>query len=278
MIAEELSGLLGQPLKPYATNQSVKCPMHDDRVASLSINLSKGVWYCWGCGKGGSLLTLARFLGGDFDRTDLIVEQNRIQEPEEEPVDFTYKYDDWLPIQPTTPEAITYARQKGISYVTLEDFGIRHDNRGNLCMPYYDGNRIVALRYRSRDNKKWYESGSERTIYNLNAVRGAKRVVLMEGESDTHSMYDLCKRLHMDDMVVGGIAGANSSREKWELYALDLMWAEEVYIAFDADEAGDKGAERGIEILGSVAKRLRPTTANDWSDAILAGEVPRFGE
>ena len=274
MIAEELGVLLGQPLNPYATNQSVKCPMHDDRVASLSISMPKGVWYCWGCGKGGTLLTLARFLGGDFDRSDLIVETNRTHEPEPEPVDFIEKYNEFAPIKPTTPEAITYARQKGIAYDTLEDFGIRHDNRGTLVMPYFDRNRVVALRYRTRDNKKWYESGSERQLYNLNQLRNARRVILCEGESDTHSMFDLFKRIRMEDIVVGGVAGANSSREKWELFALDLMWAEEVYVAFDADDAGDKGAERGIEVLGGIAKRLRPTTANDWSDAIRGGEIP----
>jgi len=248
--------------------------MHDDRVASLSISIPKGQWYCWGCGKGGGLQTLARFLGGELDRSDMIITQAQaLVEPVEERIDFREKYESFLPIKPTTPEAITYARSKGISYDTLEAFSIHHDNRGNLVMPYFDGDRVVALRYRGQ-SAKFYETGSERTIYNLNAVRGASRVILCEGESDTHSMYDMSKRLHMDDFVVGGIAGANSSHESWELWALDLMWAEEIWIAFDADDAGDKGAERAIEVLGSVAHRLRPHLGNDWSDAIAAGELP----
>lgn len=273
MIAEELSILLSQPLNPARQNQSVRCPMHDDRVASLSISIPKGQWYCWGCGKGGGLQTLARFLGGDLDRSDIIVSQAQgLLEPEEERVDFRAKYDEFSPIKPTTPEAITYARNKGITYDTLEAFGIRHDTRGTLVMPYFDGDRVVALRYRGRSSK-WYESGSERTIYNLNAVRGASRVILCEGESDTHSVFNLLARIRLDDIMVGGIAGANSSVEKWELWALDLMWADEIWIAFDADEAGDKGAERAIEVLGDKAKRLRPTKAIDWSDAIIAGET-----
>ena len=271
---EELSGLLGQPLRPHVANQSVKCPMHDDRVASMSISIPKGVWYCWGCDKGGTLPTLARFLGGEIDRTDYIVEANRNHEPEPEPIDFIDKYNEWMPIKVTTPEALTYARSKGISVSTLIGFGVRHDNRGNLVMPYFDGDRVVALRYRSRDGKKWYESGSERTIYNINQVRGAARVFLCEGESDTHSVFDLFQRVHMDSCVVGGIAGANSSIEKWELWTLDMMWAEEIYIGFDADEAGDKGAERAMAVIGTRAKRVRPTKANDWSDAIIAGEIP----
>lgn len=267
-IAEELGALLGVPLSLNRENQSVKCPMHDDRVASMSISLPKGVWFCWGCDKGGTLTTLARFLGGDIDRTDLLLSTINT-EPDPEPVDFTGKYNEFLPINPLTAEAVTYRKEKGIAYETLDYFGIRHDSRGTLVMPYVVDDRVVALRYRTSDGRKWYESGSERTIYNLNAVRGASRIVLCEGESDTHAVHSA---LRDTDVVVGGIPGANSSREKWQLWQLDMMWAEEIYIAFDADEAGDKGAERGVEILGPSAKRLRPTTAVDWSDALKQGE------
>lgn len=276
MIAEELSGLLGQPLRPDAQNQSVRCPMHNDRVASMSVSIPKGVWYCWACGKGGKLDTLARFLGGNIDRTDLLIATINT-EPEPEPVDFRWKWETMIPLSLFTPEGIEYRNAKNLRFETLEAFGIRHDTRGNLVMPYFDGDRVVALRYRGHSGRKWYESGSERAIYNLNEVRGARRVILCEGESDTHTMYQLLQDLSVDDCVVGGIAGANSSVEKWELFALDLMWAEEVYIAFDADEAGDKGAERAIAVLSQsipTVRRARPTRATDWSDAIAAGEEP----
>lgn len=279
MLVQELSGLLGVPLRDNVRDQVVKCPFHDDRTPSLSINISKGVFMCWGCEKKGTLLTLARFLGGDFDRSDLIVQMNKDLEPEPEPVDFTYKYDDWYPVKITTPEVLTYMRQKKIDWETIEHFGIRHDDRGTLCMPYYNGDKIVALRYRARDGRKWYESGSERAIYNLNEVRGANRVILCEGESDTHSMRSMLQRIRLADCVVGGIAGANSSVEKWELWALDLMWAEEIYIAFDADEAGDKGADKAIEVLAQTCprvERLRPTKGQDWTDAIINGESISF--
>lgn len=277
MIAEELGGMLGVHLNPHVQNQSIKCPMHDDRVASMSISLPKGVWYCWACGKGGSLLTLARFLGGDLDRSDLIVETNRYHEVEAEEVDFRTKYDEFVALTPFTPEALEYRQNKGIRFETLEAFGVRHDGRGTLVMPYLMGDRVVALRYRAPDGRKWYESGSERALYGVNDIRGAGQVFLCEGESDTHSVYNLFRSDANNSVMVGGVAGANSSVERWELWALDLMWAEKVYIGFDADDAGDKGAERAIEILGQTIPsviRARPTLANDWSDAIIAGEFP----
>jgi hypothetical protein len=46
----------------------VRCLFHDDRTASLSINLEKGVWKCHaGCGQGGLLDFEAKFASCDRD-------------------------------------------------------------------------------------------------------------------------------------------------------------------------------------------------------------------
>jgi hypothetical protein len=42
----------------------VKCPFHDDRVASMSINLNKGLYYCHACGKGGDEYDFYRNIEG----------------------------------------------------------------------------------------------------------------------------------------------------------------------------------------------------------------------
>ena len=41
----------------------VLCPFHKDRSPSLRINQQRAVWYCYPCGRGGSLKGLARELG-----------------------------------------------------------------------------------------------------------------------------------------------------------------------------------------------------------------------
>src|SRR5687768_8646160 len=156
LIVEELSSLLNQPLNPNRQNQLVKCPIHDDRVASLSINLQKGAWYCWGCGKGGGLQTLAQFLGGNLDRMDLIV-GTVSEEPEPEQVDFREMYESFPELKPYTTTAVAYQQKKGLHFETLQEFSIRHDGRGNLVMPYFDGDRVVALRYRG-NSAKFYET------------------------------------------------------------------------------------------------------------------------
>lgn len=272
MLAEELSELLGQPVNPNRENVLVRCPMHDDRTPSMSINLRKGVFYCWGCGKAGGLRTLAKFLGGELDDADLAIGSVRY-EPEPDPVDFMPKLKEFGVDRKVISD---YIVAKDIDWPTVHHFNFKTDDRGNLVMPYFDGDRVVGLRYRALDGAKWYESGSERIIYNVNEVRGQKQVILCEGESDTHAMWTYMDRTWGTGLglsiAVGGVPGAMSSVDTWELYGLDLLWAERVLIAFDNDDAGRKGFERAQTVLGSKAEPLFPPEEfNDWSDAIRGG-------
>ncbi len=278
LIAEELSALLGQPLNPNREENPIRCPLHDDRRASASVNLRKGVWNCQGCGSKGGIGYLAQLLGGEIDRADLMVYTAQTAlEPEEERADFSELYAGFQDLSPVNPEGLAYRKDKGLSYETLVHFGIKHDGKGNLVMPYVNGERIVALRYRGRNGKKWYESGSERSIYNVNEVRGAETVLLCEGESDTHAMWNLWSNFNLDGVAIGGIPGANSSRDTWELWSLELMWADRIYIAFDNDEAGLNGIAKATEVLGDRATGLPPPEGyGDWSDAIKDGHAPKL--
>src|SRR4026207_563742 len=38
------------------------CPFHQEKTASFSVSPSKGVFYCFGCGKGGDAITFLREL------------------------------------------------------------------------------------------------------------------------------------------------------------------------------------------------------------------------
>ncbi|AII28837.1 putative DNA primase [Propionibacterium phage PHL064M02] len=47
---------------PSRNEQHILCPFHDDHQPSMSINLTKGVWYCHTCGVGGGLAKLQQRL------------------------------------------------------------------------------------------------------------------------------------------------------------------------------------------------------------------------
>lgn len=48
---------LGTPRK-RGEEHLVRCPFHDDTDPSLSLNMDRGVWYCWPCGEGGDGIEL----------------------------------------------------------------------------------------------------------------------------------------------------------------------------------------------------------------------------
>jgi hypothetical protein len=38
----------------------IKCPFHEDSKASMSVNISKGVYFCHGCGKSGGTWNISK--------------------------------------------------------------------------------------------------------------------------------------------------------------------------------------------------------------------------
>ena len=44
------------PLKRVGNSYAAKCPFHSDRTPSFYVSPSKGIWKCFGCGKGGDVI------------------------------------------------------------------------------------------------------------------------------------------------------------------------------------------------------------------------------
>lgn len=50
--------------EPRYGEQMFKCPAHDDRKPSASVNRSKGLWHCHACGAGGDAIALLQATEG----------------------------------------------------------------------------------------------------------------------------------------------------------------------------------------------------------------------
>lgn len=271
MMRDELAALLNQAIPDGRANVMVHCPLHEDRRPSLSLSLEKGVWYCHSCGKGGGVRRLAQMLGGDLDAADLAVRTLKLSPDDPEP-DFRLIWaKHWYAAVSDEGQAAlqAYSDSKQLSDEVAFHFGIGYDTvRKALSMPYFDGNAVRSIQYRYADGSKNQEPGGKRILYNVDEARGASRVIVCEGESDTHRVWS--GFTEEDDVAVIGVPGAASGNRRWELWSLDLLWAERVVIAFDADEAGDKGAEVAMRALGDKAVRVRPEGGKDWCDAGVA--------
>ncbi|GGK31705.1 hypothetical protein GCM10010965_25690 [Caldalkalibacillus thermarum] len=62
----KLENLLPHPIRWKGVQGMTRCPFHDDRNPSFTVNVEKGVWHCFaGCGSG-TVQELVKRLGGDL--------------------------------------------------------------------------------------------------------------------------------------------------------------------------------------------------------------------
>lgn len=272
---------LGQPVRENGENVMVRCPLHEDRVPSLSINLSNGLWICFSaqCGERGGLAKLARICGGDLTEEELAIrEAQALADGVHAPIDYDPPNFAMLAHELHTralreqPAALVeYFVRRQLHQGVFRHFRLGWDG-AKIALPYYDDGKVVAIKYRYPDGHKDSEKGSRRAIYNIDDIRGKPIVIVCEGESDTHAVWSELRRHQVsDEVAVCGIPGASVSKPQWELWALDLMWARRIYVLFDADDAGDKGARTALDILGEKAVRARPTRGNDANEHLMKG-------
>jgi DNA primase len=64
--ANPIADVVGEytQLRRVGAQLAGRCPLHDERTGSCSVNPSKGVWHCFGCGKGGDIFWFVRLVRG----------------------------------------------------------------------------------------------------------------------------------------------------------------------------------------------------------------------
>lgn len=278
-------GFLG-PSRGHGKNRSFRCPWHDDSSPSLSANIETGLWLCFGCDRRGNLDTLYRLFGETPDpeyrwdraKGSLLLSGTRLQDLSYEAGllewDFRERSED--------STCAGFLRQRGISQETARSYqvGLVSDRetghieplRQSLSFPYHDGQGICrGIKIRYPDGSKRAVSGSvfEGNLFGARHVQGKGVVVICEGESDTLKVADALKDT---DVGVAGTSGASVNDSSWGVIGIQLLFAERIYLAYDADEAGDRCAGIATDVLGvERCTRLRPVHGKDITDHLLAG-------
>jgi len=163
-----------------------------------------------------------------------------------------------------------FLESRPISMAAIRNFGVGFDpDRDALSFPYGDEHgRVTGIKYRYPNGFKASETGSHYGLYGVKDVIGSDRVIVCEGESDTLSAWSAYGR----DFAVGGTSGASVSEAQWSSIASKLLFASRVYLAYDADDAGDRCAATAMRVLGDYkCVRLRPSRGNDISEHIANG-------
>ena len=211
------------------------CPFHQDRNDSFSVDLKTGKWHCFAEDEGGNFVTFwAKYQG----------------------IDTKEAYKEILARYGITPEHERQAQQtnaSGLGSYTLErysfdkrlpadflrdtcrvDTGRDRDGTEYLRMPYYfeDGKEAAIRKRYAKKEFRWMR-GSKGKIclygeWRLPGIRKAGYAVLVEGESDTQTLWYL-------GIPAIGIAGASMFKDHQTMGLQDLK----LYIHKEPDGGGD---------------------------------------
>ena len=306
------------------------CPFHSEKTPSFSVNEDRQIFHCFGCGKGGSVISfimeienlsypdavrfLARRAGMEVpeDREDPAAgRRERMLSLNRDAARFFYAQlsapcgqaaRDYIAKRGISPQMVTRfglgcapnewqaltdaMLQKGYTKPELlsaglvraskkGDGGVYDTFRNRLMFPVIDV-RGSVIGFSGRildDGEPKYMNSPETLVYskshNLFALNLAKKsklgyIILSEGNIDVVSLHQAGF-----DCAVASL-GTSLTAEQARLIS---RYVNEVVIAYDGDEAGQKASQRAIGILQQLdlkVRVLRVTGAKDPDEFIKA--------
>ena len=127
-------------LKRSGSNLFGLCPFHGEKTASFSVNPDKGIYYCFGCHKGGGVVNFQMEIEGLSypDAVRALAKRVGMEVPEDEQYQSRYRQQErlWALCKeagrffhkqlygPAGAEGLAYAQKRGLPKATLTTFGI----------------------------------------------------------------------------------------------------------------------------------------------------------
>ena len=246
------------------------CPWHDDRNASLAINIRTGKYHCFnGCIKGrDGLKRLLDKLDTNRNLYQILIDRfpelyiRKYIEAEPIPTDVV-KYDiTQLPLAVDNPYLIT----RGITNQTIIDFDIKyHIGFDSVIVPIYQKGELLGSVQRniSRNPKYVNSPGMDRdkAVFPLDKVECNDKVIIVEG------LFDSINSHQQGVKNVVCTFGGNVSHEQAKILA---TLARTVVICPDKDASGIKMAYKTTDTLMKLGLTVEytfpPGKAKDFGD------------
>ncbi len=225
------------------------CPFHKDRDPSFNANIKTGLWQCHGCGLKGNGQTFLQKLDG-ISAKEALAKLNDLAGIILEPAARS-KQGAKQAAKPGAKSAKRkytvedYAAAKKLPVDFLRKLGLQNSKTG-ITIPYMDesGARISS-RQRYGDTgsgpRFTWTRGSKVNLYGLwklAQVREAGYVVLVEGESDSHTLW-------YHGLPALGVPGASVFQQVW----VDLIRGLDIYIYKEPDVSGETFVRKISEAL-----------------------------
>lgn len=142
-----------------------------------------------------------------------------------------------------TEYALKYLTSRGITEETIKKFKLGYENDW-ISIPHYVNKRPISIKYRKISQKEYKRLyGTPSVLFNLDNLKSdLDYVIITEGEFDTikGTQEGIVN-------IIGTTTGAESFQDRWIPL---LKRFKKIYICFDSDETGRRGAQKVAEILG----------------------------
>ena len=265
------SVLLDAGISPstYKDEFSIRCPFHEDKIDSCSINIEKGVWICFaGCGSGNLKGFLQKYLNysrlqidnllheqeADFDIN--LFDKFMVDDDEKLPeTDFPFMCD-------LVPKWIV---ERGFNRYTLEKWGCAINTYNDLIIPVKDNDkRLVGwISRRLNANPKYmYSKGLKKSklLFGACHLDIHPFICITEGSLDT---------MWLDQHGFGSVALLGSSMSKKQKEMLYNISTQEFVICLDNDTTGLRAMNKIFKELSTsfiVSYITLPTGIKDVQD------------
>lgn len=228
------------------------CPLHKEKTPSFRVNPAKGLFKCFGCNQGGSVIDLVSLAEG-ISAGDAM---KKLSEDRKFPSVQRYQ----APQRPAEPEQKAQWKE-----VCAYDY---HDTTGRVVyqvVRYRDevtGKKTFKQRHVENGKTVWGMNGVERVLYGLPRVMKCGVVWVVEGEKDADTLRSF------GFAATSNVGGAGNWLEGYT----EALRGKDVIICGDNDEPGEKHVKQVSEALAGKVKVLRivkvPAPHKDITDYV----------
>ena len=181
-------------LKRSGSNMFGLCPFHGEKTASFSVAPDKGIYYCFGCHKGGGAINFMMELEGLSypDAVRKLAQRAGMEVPEDEQYQSRYKQQErlWALMKeagrffnsqlyaPAGKECLAYVQKRGLSKSIVTQFGMGFaPNSWNALVDAmrkkgYTDQELIAADLVGEKNGRIYDRFRNRLMFPIIDVRG----------------------------------------------------------------------------------------------------------
>ena len=253
--------------KGRGTERSFRCDVHADSNASASVNVLKGVWFCYACGASGRV-----------GKGSITAAMEAVIDAMASPDPVAYKHRHWLRTFTNAGSPYWEARF-GTRVARMFDCGT-DPITGYPTYPVLGPvGEVWGVVQRTDSEPKYLypEVPVSRTLFGYHwAPKGTyNRIVVVEGAADVMAMHTT--RGRSEDTLVVGCYGAGLHAPQVEL--INKLGPRQVVLAFDNDEAGARAAAKDYDLHADVHVVTWPDDVKDPAEATPAmrRKVLRYG-